>query len=289
MTFSDQLSASRTAIVGLGLMGGSLALALKGKCAALYGIDTDFGTLELAARLEIADRLSDDPAALLPKTDLVILAAPVRTILSLLRDLPALHPGPAVVLDVGSTKAEITEMMETLPTRFEVVGGHPMCGKEQASLAHADPGIFSSSVFAFTSLSRTTDRARSIAAQIAGAVGASPLWLDHHTHDKWTASTSHLPYLIASVLAAATPEEASPLVGPGFLSTTRLAASSTPMMLDILLTNRQNILEAARRFRQSFEFLEGLLDAGDEEALSSLLEQGSACRKVMAAGLERRG
>jgi prephenate dehydrogenase len=289
MTLPDLLSASRTAIVGLGLMGGSLALALKGKCAALYGIDPDPQTLELASRLEIADRLSADLASLLPQADLVILAAPVRTILSLLRDLPALHPGPAVVLDVGSTKAEITEMMGTLPTRFEVVGGHPMCGKEQASLAHADPGIFSGSVFAFTSLSRTTDRARSLAAQISGAVGASPLWLDHHTHDHWTASTSHLPYLIANALAAATPEEASPLVGPGFLSTTRLAGSSTPMMLDILLTNRQNVLEAARRFRQSFESLEGLLDAGDEEALSNLLEQGSACRKVMAAGQERRG
>jgi prephenate dehydrogenase len=283
MTFPERISACRVAVVGLGLMGGSLAQALRGHCAALFGVDPDPKTLELASRLKLADRLSGNPAGIIPVADLIVLAAPVRAILSFLTELPALHPGRAIILDLGSTKVEICKTMEALPPRFEVIGGHPMCGKEHSSLAHADPEIFNGAAFAFTPLPRTTERARSFAAQIAAAVGAKPLWLDPETHDLWTASTSHLPYLVASALAGAAIEEASPLVGPGFLSTTRLAASSSSMMLDILLTNRQQVLEASRRFRKGLESLERLLADNDETGLSSALEHSSACREALTA------
>src|ERR1700690_459885 len=109
------LTQSNVAIIGLGLMGGSLALALKGKCAALYGIDSDRATLEMALAQKIVDRADSDPAKLLPDADVVILSAPVPAILTLIEQFPALTSHQCIVMDLGSTKKMITEAMSRLP------------------------------------------------------------------------------------------------------------------------------------------------------------------------------
>jgi prephenate dehydrogenase len=276
MDETDFISNARLAIIGLGLMGGSLAMALQGKCAALLGVDADPQTVEQALRRKIVHQASDQLEAILPEADVIILATPVRSILSVLQQLPRVHPGQAVVMDLGSTKREIIRQMETLPQRFEPVGGHPMCGKEQGSLINAESTLFQDATFVLTPLERTPPRARSVAEQIVQAVGANPIWLDAELHDRWAAATSHLPYLAANALAASIPPEARVLVGPGLRSTTRLAPSSLPMMLDILATNRDNVLESLRRFRQAMDQLEAALLNDQQEALQSLLSQGSA-------------
>ena len=282
------LPSARVAILGLGLMGGSLAMALRGRCAAVLGSDPDAGTLELARRREIVARASADPAEILPQSDVVILAAPVRAILGLLRSLPELHPGRAIVLDLGSTKAEIFAEMERLPSRFDPIGGHPMCGKESSSLLNAEPGLYRGAAFAFTPLERTSAVARAMADEIARAVGARPLFLDPHVHDRWVAATSHLPYLIAAALALATPAEASPLVGPGFRSTARLAASSPEVMVEVLETNRENILASLQGFRGQLDRLEAGLAGGETGELAPALAQGAA-RLAELAGHEPGG
>jgi prephenate dehydrogenase len=266
------------AILGLGLMGGSLALALRGKVGRLIGIDPHPPTLELAARLQLADDLSATPEGVLSQADLVILAAPVRAILQLIEALPGLHPGAAVVIDLGSTKQDILQRMARLPERFEPLGGHPMCGKERSSLAEAEVTLYQGAPFAFVPLPRTTPRARAAAEALAGAVGARPLWLDEWAHDRWVAATSHLPYLLASALAACTPPEAAPLAGPGFRSTTRLASQPSGLMLDILATNRKNVLCALRRVHARLDLFEQLLEAEDYAALQGLLEEGALRR-----------
>lgn len=273
------LERSRIAILGLGLMGGSLALALRGKAGELIGIDPDPATLELARQWQLADHLAADPAELLPRADLVVLAAPVRVILTLLAELPALHPGCPVVLDVGSTKAEIVQAMSRLPNRFDPIGGHPMCGKEQSSLAQAEAGLYQGAPFALVSLLRTTRRAQAAAAALAQAVGARPVWLEEMVHDRWVAATSHLPYIVASALASATPPEAAVLAGPGFRSATRLAAQSPRLMLDILRTNRKNVLSALRRVHARLDLFEQLLESGDFDSVQALLEEGSLRRE----------
>jgi len=268
-------AASRLAIVGLGLMGGSLAMALRGKCAALLGVDPDPQTVTLARQLGILDDVAELPADLLPKADVIVLAAPVGAILSLLDALPQLHPGSAVVIDIGSTKRAILQSMQALPERFDPIGAHPMCGKEKSSLANADPGLYRGAPFALAPLPRTSPRGRALALDLAKAVGANPLWIDAETHDRWVAATSHLPYLVANALASATPVDAQPMVGPGLRSTTRLAGSSPEMMLDILSTNRENVLEALRRYRQALDDLEDTLAGQDWKALVQQLAQGS--------------
>src|SRR5512132_1213775 len=125
------LASSKIAIVGLGLMGGSLALGLRGKCAAIYGIDTDRATVELALAQQIVDYADCDPAKLLPKADLIILSAPVPAILTLLEQLPSYTQNSCIVMDLGSTKKRIVEAMSGLPERFDPIGGHPICGKEK--------------------------------------------------------------------------------------------------------------------------------------------------------------
>ncbi len=268
--------AARVAILGLGLMGGSLALALRGRCIHLTGIDPDPYTLSLAETLHLADDLAASPGKLLAQAEVVILATPVHTILDLLVQLPGLHPGPAVVLDLGSTKSEIVRAMAALPERFDPLGGHPMCGKEQSSLAQAEAGLFRNAPFAFVPLERTSPRARLLAERLAHLLGARSLWLDAERHDRWVAATSHVPYLVANALAGATPPECAPLAGSGFRSTARLAVSPEHVMMDILTTNSDNVLSACRRMRSRLEQIEQQLAAGDLTALRQTLAEGAA-------------
>jgi prephenate dehydrogenase len=288
MTNADLLAPSHVAIMGLGLMGGSLAMALRDKCEFITGIDPDPAVLELALQMNIADQVSSEPAALLPKADILILAAPVNSILTILGDLPELHPGSPVVMDIGSTKVQIVEAMRSLPARFDPIGGHPMCGKARPSLAYAEASIFQGAVFAFTPLSRTSQKTRQLAGQLAGIVGSVPLWLDPETHDRWVGATSHLPYLVANTLAYTTPLDASPLVGPGFRSTARLSTSALAMMLDILDTNRENVLAGLERFKGHLASLETHLLNRDRDSLRALLEKGGEKFDILC-GLKETG
>ena len=207
-----------------------------------------------------------------------MLAAPVRAIIELIGQLPRHHSGNPIVIDLGSTKTEIARALDALPSRFDPLGGHPMCGKETGGLAHAEAALFQGAPFAWTPLPRTSVRARSLAEQITRAVGAHPLWLDPETHDTWVAATSHLPYLLATALALATPQEAAPLIGPGFRSTTRLAGSDSGIMLDILATNRKPVLKALTHFHQTLDRLEAKLR--DEEFTNIETDLAEAKSKV---------
>jgi prephenate dehydrogenase len=268
-------STRRIAILGLGLMGGSLALALRGHVAGLSAVDPDPATRTLAIENGIVDRIAADPGEILDQADVIVLAAPVEAILEHIRFLGGWgghsRPDGIIVLDLGSTKQAIVEAMQSLPEGFDPLGGHPMCGKETSGLAHAEADLYRGATFAFTPLERTSPLARAFAEALAAAVGAVSLWIDPATHDRWVAATSHLPYLLAIALAGATPPEAVPLVGPGFRSTSRLAAASLPVMLDILRTNRQPVIEALQRFRSQLEVVENSLIEGNFTALSGLL------------------
>jgi prephenate dehydrogenase len=274
------LSKSKILIVGLGLMGGSLALALKGKCLAIYGTSRDPATRELALRQNIVDLVDGDPANLISQVDLVVLATPVPAILDFLERLPELMPQPCIVIDLGSSKRAIVEKMARLPERFDPIGGHPICGKERLGLEQAERTLYYGAPFLITPLPRTTVRARSAAEQIIEALGAKGQVLDPADHDRILASTSHLPFLLSSALALATPPEVAPFIGPGFRSASRLAGTPASMMLGVIQTNRENILAGLEALQDELALLTSAIAENDEETLTATLN--AACAKYQA-------
>jgi prephenate dehydrogenase len=275
------LSASRIAILGLGLMGGSLALGLRGKCAEIYGIDPDLSTLELALSQHIVDYADSDPAKLLPQADLVILSAPVPAILTLLAQLPSYTANPCIVMDLGSTKKMIVDAMSCLPDNFDPIGGHPICGKEKLSLANAERTLYYAAPFLLTPLERTSPRALSAAYQIVQAVGAKANLLDAEDHDRILASTSHLPFLLASALALATPTDVAAFVGTGFKSTSRVAGTPASMMLGVLQSNRENALNALHSLQKELSGIESAIASENFSKLEEILNQSRSAYQAL--------
>lgn len=265
----------RVCIVGLGLMGGSLAKALDGKVKGLIGVDHHAATRQFALAEGIFDRVSADLPPALTDTDLVILATPVQTILRQLDQLPVICPDGLLVMDLGSTKEAVCQKMALLPHSFSAIGGHPMCGKEHAGFSAADADLFKGQIFVLSKNSRTNEAVESLALDLIAQIGAEPLFMEARDHDKIVAVTSHLPYLLSTLLihrAIETEDERVwPVSASGFRDTSRLAGSDPAMMLDILLTNREAILSALSRYRADLERISRFLFDGDESAITSWL------------------
>ncbi len=264
-------------------MGGSLALALRGHCQALVGVDNNPAVLARACERGVVDRAASLSEAV-ATSEVLILAAPVRGILAQLAELQRLPPArPVTVLDLGSTKGEITAAMAGLPPGYDPLGGHPMCGKEVSGLDHAEGTLFKDKVFVLVPLERTTPAAMGLARAMAAVVGARPWVLPPGHHDELAALSSHLPFMAAAALvgtaAQAGDEEVWRMAASGFRDTSRLAASDVTMMLDILLTNRGPLLNTLAHYRDELEALMALLEAGDAEALRARLTEIQAERR----------
>ena len=190
---------AQVTIVGLGLMGGSLAAALtsRGACRRVVGVARRPLTLRTALDLRFIHEGTTDLREGVRQADLVVLATPVRDILAKLEVIgPMLKPG-AVVLDVGSTKRAICEAMAALPAHVQPVGGHPMCGKESSGLTMAEPELYQDKVFVLAPLPRTQPAALELVQHMVQVIGARALVLDPERHDRLVAGISHLPYMLA--------------------------------------------------------------------------------------------
>ena len=214
---------------------------------------------------------------------MIILSAPVDAILRLIPSLPDLHPGSPIVLDLGSTKVQICQALSELPPRFEVIGGHPICGKAAGGIRHADPNIFQGSTFAYSLLTLTQKRTQRFAEWLAKALGADAIWVESLIHDRWVASTSHLPYLISTALSLITPAEALSLDGTGFASSTRLAGRPSSVMVPILETNREFVLKTITRFREQLGVMEAELRSENYSELGSLLDRAKNQRDLLTS------
>jgi prephenate dehydrogenase len=267
------LEEANVTVIGLGLMGGSLALCLQDHCRRLNALDVDPQTLELARHMGVAHAAGSDPRELLAGTQMVILACPVPEIIDWLRRLPDYIENDCVVLDIGSSKRAIVSAMKALPERFDPLGGHAICGKEKLSLANAEQELFQGATFVLTPLERSGAAAHSAALQLVELIGARPVWMDAQSHDSALAATSHLPFLLASALSLSISEKIAPeLIGPGFRSTARLAGTPSSMMEGVLATNRDNILAEIHVFQERLTEIEGALQAEDTVKLKSVLD-----------------
>ncbi len=272
----NPLANARVGIIGLGLMGGSLALALRGRVAYLLGVERQVVARQMALRQGIVDEALEELTADAPPLDLLVLATPLRVILDTLGRLPALRPGGCAVLDLGSTKRAVVVAMSALPEQFAVVGGHPMCGKETAGLAAADGDLYRGQTFVLCRVPRLAPpaAAEALALALVSAIGARPLWLDAADHDRLVAAVSHLPAVVAAALMRGAPDERQWAVSAsGFRDAARLAGSDPRMMLDILLTNREAILAALRDYQADLAGLAAALEREDAAALADWLAE----------------
>ena len=268
-----ELAERRVAILGLGLMGGSLALDLLELGVEVLGVDTDTHTEKLAQ--ESGVRTADLDSAL-QDSDILVLATPVRAALRVLEQFRKRPPALELIIDLGSTKRQIVGAMDALPEQLAAVGGHPLCGKERSGFAEARAGLYRSHRFVLTPSSRSTSAARSLAEGLVHTIGAVPFHMDASQHDRLLGTASHLPYLLAVALvgaAEALGKEAEiwDVVSSGFLSTSRLAASDVIMMVDILTTNRDMALSALTRANGELERLRDLIEAGEPDGLANAL------------------
>jgi prephenate dehydrogenase len=264
-------------------MGGSLAGALRGKCQKVTGVARRPETVQQAIHLGLVDEATTELADAVGQADVLVLATPVRATITLMANMGDQVAAGCLVMDLGSTKAEIVAAMEQLPKGLEPLGGHPMCGKEVAGIAAADPALYSGCTFVLTPLVRTSAAARMLGEEIVHALGARPLVLAADRHDDLVAVISHLPYLLACGLVG-TAQDASlsdpaiwEVASSGFASTSRLAASDVTMMMDILATNREAVLAAVEVFQSWLTTLSDIVCSADESAaraqLSAIREQ----------------
>ncbi|MDQ4074750.1 MAG: prephenate dehydrogenase [Chloroflexota bacterium] len=272
----------RLAILGLGLIGGSVALAVRtrGLAREIVSFDPNVQAIADASAAGIIEQGFSSPELAVDGADGVILAAPVRAILQLLSAIGPMLPSGTFVLDLGSTKREIVAAMDQLPSHVSAVSGHPMAGKESSGLGAADPDLFVGAPFALCATARTNEVARERAERVVTELGACPLWLDAESHDSAVARISHLPYLLSAILVhAAAPDGVTRrLAATGYRDTSRLALSDPTMMLDILLTNRAPLRDALADARAALDRLDTLLSSADEAGLRAWMEEARGKR-----------
>lgn len=239
----------RVAIVGLGLIGGSVGLALRKAKAAQHvaGYDLGRGVSERAQRLGAIDQAYEALADAVQGAELVVLATPVGSMRHLLGQLaPVLTPG-SVVTDVASTKVQVMQWAEELlPPSVSFVGGHPMAGKEVSGVEAADAELFRGKVYCLCATARTRPEAVKKVSMLIEMLGAHMRFMEPARHDEQVAGVSHLPFLasVALVNAVAGQDywpEMAVLAASGFRDMSRLAAGSPEMYRDICLTNGEAI------------------------------------------------
>ena len=254
-------------IVGTGLIGGSLGLALKqsGFAGTIIGCDKR-AVLEIAQSRGAVDRAEADLERAIVGSDVLVLATPVGCILSQLEAIAALVPPTTLITDAGSTKQKLVERARDLfggnaAERF--LPGHPMAGKEVGGIEHADANLFRDAVWLITPVEpdRPSTSRQLEYLELLQAMGARVMTMDAERHDRLCAWISHLPQMIATALASVIREElgdeeaATQIGGRALREMTRIAHSPYSMWRDIALTNSQNIEEAMLRFEQQLAHL----------------------------------
>ena len=280
----------RLAIVGVGLLGGSVAKAVRAQSLAreIVGVGRDRGRLEPALRDGAVDRITTDLAEGVAGADRILLAAPVLTNEALLPPVWRAAAAGAVVTDVGSTKQSIVAAADRLTaTRAGVhfVGSHPMAGSEKSGYAVARVDLFQGATVVVTPGEASDPGVSKSVVEFWAALGARTVVLDPAVHDRAVAAISHLPHVAAWALVDAVARfepEALTIAARGFKDTTRIAASDPDMWRDILLDNRAALLASLGTFREALDALEALVAAGDGPALTAYLARMKAMRERLS-------
>ncbi|HLF49540.1 MAG TPA: prephenate dehydrogenase/arogenate dehydrogenase family protein [Methylomirabilota bacterium] len=270
----------RLSVVGLGLLGGSVAKAARaeGLAGEVIGVGRRRESLEAALRDRAVDRITTDVAEGVAGSDFCVLAVPVATLKALLPAVWQALPADAVLTDVGSTKSAIVRDAEALgrsaPRHF--VGSHPMAGSERSGYGISRGDLFKGALVILTPTERSEPQAVKRVSEFWEAVGARVTTMDPETHDRAVAAISHLPHLVADALVDAVlrmDPHFLDVAARGFKDTTRIAASDARVWREIFQENRPALGQALGAFRQALDHLEGLIASGDAAAVEHELDR----------------
>lgn len=288
------MTEKRITIIGLGLIGGSLGLALKesmGSAVTITGFTRRAETAAIAERIGAVDRTAGTIQDAVSGADIVILATPVLAMEGIFRDMSALLAPGVIVSDVGSTKAQIIEWAKRyLPAGTVFIGGHPMTGKERSGIEQADGSLFRDAVYCLTPPTEADGAAVETLEALIRAIGARPLLLDAALHDRLVGGVSHLPLLISVALAGMLgrnplwPEMAA-LAASGYRDTTRLASGDPDLHYGICATNRETIARWLDRYIEELSDLRRRL----RDEPRSLLEALRDARRIREQWLREEG
>jgi prephenate dehydrogenase len=280
----------RVAILGVGLIGGSIGLAARGRAGAdVCGYDPDAVVRAKALELGAIDTQAPDVAGAVAGADVVFVAAPVGALGEAVRAALAAAGPDCVVSDVGSTKRVLADAA----TDERFVGGHPLAGAETAGVEHAREDLFDGATWYLTPAKGSTagvlyERLHRLLIRF----GARPTAIDADTHDRLMASVSHLPHVLANLLVAQTASllgeesERLPAVGPSFRDATRVAGANSAIWTDIYMSNRDSLIAGIDELAGRLQDVRGWLEAGDAPAVSAWNEQARAEReRLLGAGL----
>jgi len=274
----------RIAVVGVGLIGGSVGMAARRRLnAEVRGYDADARVLELARERGAIDQASPDVASAVGDAELAFVAVPVGALGERIDEILAAAPPDCVVTDVGSTKHTIVAGRSD--QRF--VGGHPLAGAETAGVEHAREDLFQGATWYLTPTSTTSGVLYERLHRALTSVGAQPAAIDPDTHDRLMASVSHLPHVLANVLVTQAANvlleggEAMPATGPSFRDATRVAGANGAIWTDIYLSNREALMAGLDDTVRRLEAVRGALEAGDAPAVASWNEEARAHRQAL--------
>ena len=264
----------RVTIIGLGLIGGSLGMAIRRKRLAreIIGFSRKRQTLALAKRRGAIDAGTTDLRAAVRAAQVVVIATPVDTIVPIARRIAPWVCDGCVLTDVGSTKAAIVLALErSLPGGVSFVGAHPLAGSEQRGMAAAQPALFEGSSCLVTTTRKTNPKARAVVRRLWQGLGCRVVVMSPERHDAWLAKTSHLSHALAWCLASVPPRAAHAGAPPSFAEMTRIAQSDPRLWEAIFLSNRTQLLRAMNRFEARWAQLRALIARGRPTPLRRFL------------------
>lgn len=277
------------AIVGAGLIGASLGMALRERKLAqrVIGIGRRPESLAQARARGAVDETTTDLAAGVREAELVVICTPVAAISQHVGEVAAAAPAGAVITDAGSTKsqilAEIAARSGRLGSEVHFVGSHPLAGSEKTGPGAARADLFAGKVAIVTPVASSQPAAVAMVERMWSEVGARVMRMDPEEHDRVLGATSHLPHLVAAALAAATPPELLGLTGAGWLDTTRIASGDPDLWRQIYLANRGHSLRALADFERVLSRWRAALEAGDGSLLLALLQEGKQIRDAVGS------
>ncbi|MBC8436268.1 MAG: prephenate dehydrogenase/arogenate dehydrogenase family protein [Candidatus Omnitrophica bacterium] len=271
---------NKIAIIGTGLIGGSLALAIKKKGLAgeVVGVSRKKATLLSARKAGAIDRGSRN-LSIIKGADLVVLAIPVDTIIDLAPRIRRFIDRNCLVTDVGSTKERIVSSLNKIFPNY--VGAHPLAGSEKRGILNASPGIFKGSLCILTPTAKTASAALTKINLLWKRVGAKVVFLTPAMHDRILAFTSHLPHIIAFSLISAIPDKYLPLSSTGLRDTTRIAASDDEIWEKIIFSNREQIINSISAFESSLSRIKRAVQRKDRKAVTRFLTQAKSKRDTL--------